>query len=127
MRTIASALLLLALAGCGCFSNDEAIAFAKGLSQERLAQLHDQMSALRQRRDSYGMLHYDAESGIPAPFKDIPAREIVIGDGFNRIHLSGCFDDKVVLKFDGLDGTAPAKIVLLPGEAESEIVLWRAK
>lgn len=68
--------------------------------------------------------HID-DSSLPPEFARVDA---VYGDvgHLNRLVFGGCFDDKAALVFDGLDGTSPRQIRLIPSERQRDEVVWRA-
>jgi hypothetical protein len=119
---------LLSLIGCdSCGSNSESAAFAKGLSQQRLAQLYRDTADLDLASSSNVRLFKDGKSAIPDQFKYLKPQSIVSDGSIARIHLSGCVDDKVLLIVQGLDGKGHKEITLVPGEAQASIVLWLSK
>ena len=113
------------LAACGqCGSNGDAIAFASGLSQQRLAQLFRDTQAI----DLAGQLeiYIDTRSNVPDAFKDLKPLYIARDGRRARIHLSGCVDDKVFLFVDGIGNNGRKEITLQPGEAKDSIALWQS-
>ena len=121
---VALAALLGACGSCG--SNEEAVALARGLSQERLAQLFLDVQALRPNAGQVD-IYIDTRSDSPIAFKDLQPQSI-ISDGYRaRVHLSGCGDDKVYLMIRGIDGAGRKEITLLPGETKDPVLLWQFK
>ena len=126
LRNLLALVLPVLLGACGtCGSNDEAVAFAKGLSQQRLAQLVRDLEVLGPSHPSQGRVMIDAGSGIPDSLQDLHPRSIVTDGSMARIHLSGCVDDKVLLLVRGI-GNPAQEVSLLPGEAEEAVVLWHS-
>lgn len=126
IRTAIVSLLAIGLAACGCGGNEEAIATARQLPQERLARLHADLASLKTPDDvPAGVWHVVRD--IPAEFSDLHPRELLLDGRSARVHLSGCVDDKVMLVATGLDGRGQRLIRLLPGEDDGgAIVLWAA-
>lgn len=126
MRTAVVALLAMVLAACGCGGNEEAIATARALSQERLAKLHADLARLKTPDDVQpGVWH--TVKDIPADFSDLHPRALLIDGRSAHVYLSGCVDDKVMLVATGVDGSGPQRVRLLPGEDEvGAIVLWES-
>ncbi len=109
---------------CGpCGSNEEAIALARGLSQERLARLHRDVEALG--LGSPAMVFLKAED-VPPAFDDLHPVSIVLDGHAARIHLAGCIDDKVLLLVRGPNREGRREITLLPGETKDSVALWRS-
>ena len=124
-RVSATVLLALLLSACGsCGSKEEALALAKGLSQERLAQLYQDMEELG--LGSPDMKFLDG-ADVPAAFSDLRPMGIILDGSRGRIHLAGCGDDKVTLLVQPRTLDGGKDIVLLPGETMDPVVLWQSR
>ncbi len=107
----------------------EAIAGANSLPKERLERLHSQLSALRSgalaSREGVRDYGVDQAAPIPVEFADLDARGLSVSEvGHARIHLAGCWDNKVMLMVRSLDDPTRARINLHRGENEPGIELW---
>jgi hypothetical protein len=124
-------LMVACLTGCiaDCGGMEEAIAGAEALPKERLGRLHSQLSGWRAEvlasRSGFRSYGVDQDAPIPAEFTDLGALGITLdATGHARIHLAGCWDDKVTLIVRSLDDPSRARIDLHRGENEPGIELW---
>lgn len=123
LALIALAVLLTACSPCG--SNDDAVALARNMSPERLAQLFRDVESLSPL-SGQGQIHLDTRTGIPDAFKDLDPQSITRDEDMARVHLSGCADDKVLLHVKGIGNNGRKEISLLPGEANQPVLLWQS-
>jgi hypothetical protein len=115
------------LSACGpCGSNDDAVSLARGLSQQRLADLFQDIQSLNPDAGQ-GQLYIDTRTNVHDAFKDLDPQSITTDGYMARVHLSGCVDDKVLLIVKGLDERGGKEITLLPGEARDPVVLWQSE
>jgi hypothetical protein len=124
-------LMVGCLSGClaDCGGMEEAIAGAQALPKERLELLYVQLSAQRSEalasRSGSSRYGEGQQFPIPAQFSDLRARGVILDDtGHARIHLAGCWDNKVMLIVRSLDDPSRARIDLHRGENEPGIELW---
>jgi len=111
-----------------CGSNEEAVSMARGLPQQRLARLFDDMRAMRPAQGYMPMIvAYGNGKEIPRSIADLRPRSLTLTDRMAIVHLSGCMDDKVSLNVLGLDSKQKGEVVLDPGEVKDPIVLWSEK
>ena len=125
LRILTIVVVASLLAACGsCGSNEEAVALARSLSQQRLAKLFSDVQAL----DLAGQpqLYIDTRTNTPSAFADLQVQSIASDGHTARLHLSGCVDDKVLLVIKGLGSSGRKQVSLLPGEAKSSVVLWQS-
>ncbi len=115
---------LLLLSACSiCGDNDAAIAKARSLSLERLQRLAADLSAFYKEKDQQ---IFDSRSGIPPQFTDLHPVAVMVGSSRTGVHLSGCADDKVLIILKTQAG-GRQELVLLPGEAKDQVLLWRSR
>jgi hypothetical protein len=126
-RNVALLALTVMLSACAdCGSNPKAQALARGLSEQRLSQLFDDLES-HAAGHYQAPVHMDRRTGIPAPFQDLEPRSIAIDGSTAVVHLSGCVDDKVLLVARGVGHANQRKIVLLPGEEGLPTTLWEPR
>ncbi|QDQ74641.1 hypothetical protein FNZ56_12480 [Pseudoluteimonas lycopersici] len=110
-----------------CGSNEEAVSMARGLSQQRLTRLFDDMRAMsRSQGLAPRFLIFEDGRKVPPSIADLHPRGLTLRDGVAIIHLSGCVDDKVSLRI-GPDSKGKGGISLEPAEAKDPVVLWTEK
>ncbi|MFT3896842.1 MAG: hypothetical protein QM719_03990 [Thermomonas sp.] len=111
-----------------CGSNEQAVAMARDLSQQRLGQLFADMQGMSQSNGtSPHFLIFEDGKKVPRAIADLHPRALTLRDGSAIVYLSGCMDDKASLRVLGLDSKRKAEIVLDPGETKDPIVLWAEK
>lgn len=120
-RPLALLATCLALSACAlaCGSNSEAIARARALPPARLAQLANDLAALP---DSFDAGH----DRIPAAFGDLRPVRVQARGGGKLVHLSGCFDDRVLLVLQTASGRQ-RQLHLHDGNSHKVEVLWAAQ
>lgn len=106
--------------GRDCGPDEEAVAYARSLSDERLAKLYQDMKKYYKESPKSTVIYTKL-----AEFEDL---EIVsVRPWVSSITVEGCFDDYVHMNFRGLDGNQDPEISLSCGERKnlcSGIVLW---
>jgi hypothetical protein len=84
-----------------CSEDSVSVAYARGLSKERLAKLYyDVEKSALNPDEPYSDLKPNIEGVFPEPFSDIKA--VRIRPKQENIMLNGCFDHYVYLSFHGL-------------------------
>ena len=115
-------------AATSCGEDSESVAYARGMSDERLAKLYYDIERFSLDPNTpYSDLEKDSEGVFPPPFSDIKAARIRPKQ--ENIMLNGCFDHYVYLSFHGLDSNKEfypkRQIILSWGEhdgAGSEVI-----
>jgi hypothetical protein len=125
LAKLAPLVAALLLSACMCGGNRETVALVQSLSLPRLEQLHRDLTALQAAYPNT-VKTFDRATGIPSAFADLHPEAVVIDPVMTRIHLSGCVDDKVMILLRDF-GKEDQELVLLKGEAQGEVVLWRGK
>ena len=114
----------------GCFSDCGYLPekeYAESLNEEQLSRIYTEVSDLAKDVDGYKPLlseslkYSDSEELSKMNFKILELNE-----GYARIVLGGCFDDKAVLALEGLD-EENGSITLISGEHSyfEKKVLWK--
>ena len=111
---------VLSVQGCCSTSSDAGAARARQLTQTELGTLYEQMEGYSEKQVRWGA----GGEPLPQEFADAGAKNGDVGH-LDRLVFGGCMDDKAVLHFEGLRGTEPRQIVLIPGERLPIEVLWR--
>jgi hypothetical protein len=133
---LALATLCLAAAGCDrddviCDEKSPGVAYARSLSQERLARLYYDMEKYSTKDETPldGWWAHHAQPPVPAEFADLDVARIRPRDGNIMVH--GCFDHYIYLAFEGVGDSKKfdkeRRIVLSWGEHEEDMgeqVLW---
>jgi len=116
-------LLGFAVSACKYLSSEPGIRQARALSAEELTEIFRGMEELQRKFPPDGWQFEGDDARLPEPIRALDATSIDVGY-LDRIVLSGGFDDKAALVFDGLNRRpGPKRIRLFPGEAPDE-VLW---
>ncbi|MCB1124774.1 MAG: hypothetical protein KJT03_24685 [Verrucomicrobiae bacterium] len=117
--------------GPDCSENSEAAAYARTLSQERLSKLYYDMERLSATEanllEDYWLFPDKESNTLPEPFTDIKAGKLDLLNSF--IMLEGCFDEGVVLSFEGIGDSKEfhpeRRIILSWGEFDGNEILWK--
>jgi len=133
---LALAALCIAAAGCDrddllCDEKSSHVAYARSLSQDRLARLYSDMEAYSNKDETpfNGWSVYDKRVAMPSAFADLAVARIRPREGNIMVH--GCLDHHIYLQFDGVGDfkqfDKERRIVLSWGEHpedRGEQVLW---
>jgi hypothetical protein len=133
---LALAALCIAAAGCDrddvlCDEKSSHVAYARSLSQERLARLYHDMESYSNKDETpfNGWTADDKRVAIPSAFTDLQVARILPRDGNIMVH--GCFDHDIYLHFEGVgilkQFDKERRIVLSWGEHPGDMgeqVLW---
>lgn len=121
-------MFLFGNAATSCGEDSESVAYARGITKDRLAKLYYDVEKFSLDPDTpYSDLKTDSEGVFPEPFSDIKA--VRIRPKEENIMLNGCFDHYVYLSFHGFESNKDyypkRQIVLSWGEhdgAGSEVI-----
>lgn len=118
--------LVFLLAGCGCGGNEDAIRAMRALPKERLAELYQYIQSVDARRKNLDPIIMDfPRNPVPKKISDLNPKFLRVWDGKAYIHISGCFDDKIDLHFQGLNSPGrKKKISLTLGDHKGSETLW---
>jgi hypothetical protein len=112
------------LAGCSFCETQPHAERAREIPQERLAVLFAQLQSLNAKSGPLGSPRLEGDA-IPPELMDLAPRSVVLDGVMPRLNLGGCVDDFVLLiAHDGEGASYPDRIVLVPGEARPQEVLW---
>ncbi len=109
----------------GCGKDSEAAEYARSLSQDRLAQLYNDMEIYySQRKSSHEDIHMYNKEQIPETFSDLEVTRI--SPSRAHIMVEGCFDNYMYMYFNGIENSSDKKeIILSYGEFETITeILW---
>ena len=84
-----------------CNEDSESVAYARGLTKQRLTQLYHDMEKLSKSEQAPFWEIMADEGKFPEPFSDIQANRVRPKD--ENIMLNGCFDHYVYLHFHGFE------------------------
>ena len=118
--------LFIGLFTRGCGGNVEAANSLRALPKERLAALYEYIHSLdAQRKNASPLAMSFPPNQIPKKLADLNPKFLLVDGDASRMHISGCYDDKVYLFFRGLESSqAKKQIVLAPGETQDSEMLW---
>ena len=129
LARFAFAALCFVAAGCDrdaliCDEKSPGVAYARSLSQDRLARLYQDMQSYSNKEETpiNGWYVQDTRVAIPSAFADLAVVRIRPREGNIMVH--GCFDHAVYLDFEF---DQERRIVLLWGEHPEDMgeqVLW---
>ena len=123
MQWVSMWVLALALCACEQFSSAPGNRQARALSKEALTELYHCMDTLQQKLPKgRGMFNGDS-ARLPQCVRSLDAVFVEIGH-LDRIVLSGGFDDKAALMFEGLSRPRKPQIWLVPGDTGERELLW---